>query len=899
MGVFGAPIVSRGRSEPDRRFLNRSPFVAARATVEEEIAMTHRAGIGSPSRPLAAVVVMALAAMLLAAGTAAAAPVTFNIEAQEMGAALRLFAEQAQVQVLYGDDVVAGVKSAGLKGTLEVEAGLKELLKGSRLSYERTDEKTFVVVRQAGQTAEGPAGRFSEDMVVTATRREEKAGEIPASVSVVDGGALQESGAAKLEDYIQQSAGVLLNKTNPQMSQVVMRGVSTNQTSGLSQQPVGFFVDEVAVSDYFWSISTLDLTPFDLERVEVLRGPQGTLFGAATLGGAVRYITAKPDLTRFGGAVNLTASSVASGGTSFLPQAMVNVPLADGKLALRGVIAYNGDGGYVDNSAIGKEDWNSFTQTSGRLLARWQPNERLRLDAMWIAQDTTLDGNGLVDPTDDPDFEDPTHRSYRLNDDNYKQNIGNLGLTWDLGPATLLSLTSYVEKTRRAKIELGSLVAYDQATTMEYVLMSIGVPVTPGQISSVVTEAPSTAAPHENRIWTQEFRLVSKPGSRFDWIAGAYYTDVESHAVTLSRLVGIEDTVNGIVPGLGTTLFPDDLTVAFDARQPATEWAGYGELGFNLSERVKLTAGGRYFEYSSDTPASILSFGSQIPIPDLHAEDSGFKPKVSISYRPNESLMWYALASQGYRVGGANVTAALAPPSALIPLTYKTDQLTNYEAGVKTTSAGGRLQADATVFYIDWSDIQLNGNFAVPNAPGGAVMATLNTGKAHSLGVEGAVNAQLATGLNLNAALAWTEAELDEDSVPIRNDETGQIVVLPKGTTLPSTPNWSGSATLSYFLDAPNLGYPSVSLSYLYKGSILDGIPQLVELPSYSLVNLRVAATLLGRFQLSLAANNLLDERSPITRQAAIKGTFVPETLPELFVITQPRTIALTLQTKF
>lgn len=223
--------------------------------------MTQGLRFVSPVRPVSSLTTLLVAlAAFAVAGAALAAPIAFDIAPQEMGAALRAFAEQAKVQVFYGDDVVAGVKSAGLKGSFEVEAGLKELLKGTRLTYERTDEKTFVIVRQSGQTAEGPAGRFSEDVVVTATRREEKAGDVPASVSVVDGAELQESGAAKLEDYLQQSAGVNLNKTDPQASQVVMRGISTNVNSGLSQQPVGFFVDEVAVSDYFWSISTLDLT---------------------------------------------------------------------------------------------------------------------------------------------------------------------------------------------------------------------------------------------------------------------------------------------------------------------------------------------------------------------------------------------------------------------------------------------------------------------------------------------------------------------------------------------------------------------------------------------------------------------------------------------------------------
>jgi len=692
---------------------------------------------------------------------------------------------------------------------------------------------------------------------------------------------------------------VSFNKTDAQFSQVVMRGISTGQASGLSQTPVGFFVDEVAVSDYFWNISTLDLTPFDLERVEVLRGPQGSLFGAATLGGAIRYITNKPDLQRFEGALNLSASTIASGSPGFLPQAMFNLPLAEGKFAVRGVLSYTDDGGYVDNLATGEEDWDSSSQVSGRLLARWQISDDVRLDATYISQDTDIDGTAEVAAADGPDFDNPTNPLWRVSEHSVEQRIGNLGVTWDLGFATLLSSSSYVEKQREGRFELGSAYAYDATTTYELLLMSLGVPVEAGDLSSTLTESYVGPSPHENEIFTQEFRLTSDSTGALDWIVGAYYTDVDSRSVTDAWIPGIESAVNGIVPGFGSMLFPGDVTTLFDARQTATEWALYGELGLALAKRWKLTAGGRFFDFSSDTDGTILSFGTEIPVGPFDASEDGFMPKVSLAFDANESLLWYALASRGYRVGGANVTAALAPPSSLIPLTYQTDKLWNYETGIKTAWLEGRLLADVTVFYIDWSDIQLNGSFAVPEVPGATVMATLNTGAAHSLGIEGALRAQLAPGLNLDLSLAWTEAELDEDSVPILNSETGEIVVLPAGSPLPSTPEWSGNVSLSYFLDNAALGYPSMVLSYTYKGSIVDGIPQLVELPSFSLVDLRLSTSLAPRLNVSLAASNLLDKRSPLSRDGPVAGTVVPEVYPEAFYITRPRTVSLTLQTRF
>jgi outer membrane receptor protein involved in Fe transport len=848
--------------------------------------------------------VLLVVGVLVVAGVtaraAAAEPINFDIKPQSMGPALRAFAEQANVQVYYPEDLVAGLKTAGVKGRLEIEPALTELLKGSGLGFQRTDLKTIVIVKVRGATAEGPASRFHESVVVSATRREEKVQDIPGSVSVVRGEELQESGAAKLEDYIQQTPGVNLNKTEVQRSQVVMRGLSTAASTGGNQTPVSIFVDDVAVTDYFIPISTLDLTPFDLDRVEVLRGPQGTLFGAASMGGALRYITKKPNLARTEGAVSLTPKSITSGGVNYQTQAMFNVVLAPDTFALRGVVSYTKDNGYVDNLAIGKKDWNSYSQEGGRLLAEWKPSERLRLDASVILQDTDNNGTSALDPTTSgADFEHPSQKNYREATDKYRLHVYNVGVHWDIGAADFLSSTSYVDKQRpEARYEYGALAAFNSVTGIENLVKSMGPSVAPGDLSSKVKQS-VVNSPQFTKVWTQEFRLVSKAAGPFNWIAGAYYADANSGGTTISTLPGIESAVNAVKAGLGSTLFSGDQTISFLMSQEAKEWAAYGELGLALSDQWKMTAGGRYFEHQSDSAMPMVAYGRPIPVGPFAEKESGFMPRVSLARQTSSGTLWYALISRGYRVGGANLTAALSPPSALIPMTIKPDNLWNYETGVKGTWLDGRVAGEATVFYLDWSDIQLTGSFAAPESPSGVILATLNTGKAHSLGFEGLLGATLTPGLNLNTSVAWTDAKLDEDSVPILNSETGKIVVLPKGTRLPSTPEWSVAAALSYYLDKPGLGYPSVSLSYAYKGSITDSIPQLVKLPAYSLWNLRLGSTIAKQLQLSLAVNNLLDERSPVGRSAQQKGTYVPLVQPQYFWITEPRSISLTVQKVF
>ena len=652
------------------------------------------------------------------------------------------------------------------------------------------------------------------------------------------------------------------------------------------------------MSDYFWVTSAYDLTPFDLERVEFLKGPQGTLYGAASLGGAMRYITKSPNLTRHEGALHLTTTSVTDGGTNFLAQGMFNAVVAEGKFAIRGVVARQDTDGFVDNIPLDKENWNPFEQTNGRLLATWQPSEKFRLDATFIIQDTDREGAGSVMDRNDPDFDRPQQTTFEQWDATFEQKTGNLTLTIDLGFADLMSSTSYVTKALQQDIDYGPLLAWDLVTTNEFVLMSIGLPVNIGDLSSQVTAAPLYGT-QDTDSWFQEFRLVSKDTGTFDWIVGAYYADVNNDFTTIQFLDGMEDAVNGIVPGFGTLLYADDQSLLFIGGNEATEYALYGELGIDLSEKWKLTAGGRYFDYESEDPLFFRTFGADTEVDPIPNETSDFMPKVSLAYRPSGDFLWYSLVSRGYRVGGANTTAALAPPGTDVPLTFDTDRLWNYETGVKKTWADGRVITDLTLFYLDWQDIQLQGSFAEPTSPSGLISAVLNTGKAHSLGIEAYFYAQLTSGLSFTTSLTWVEAELDEDSTPIQNPETLDVIVVPAGSRMPATPEMNIASTLQYYFNSPKLGFPFIALSHIHKGDMIDGFSTQQLVPSWDLLNLRIGATFAKDFQVSLGINNLLDDRQRMTRSGPVRGTFVPETVPLQWYITTPRSISLTLQKNF
>jgi outer membrane receptor protein involved in Fe transport len=446
--------------------------------------------------------------------------------------------------------------------------------------------------------------------------------------------------------------------------------------------PVGTYINEIPVTDYFFSVSNFDMGGFDLDRVEFLKGPQGTMFGAASLGGTMRYILNKPNMGRHEGALHLTTAVVEDGGVNWVAQGMFNVVLADGKFALRGVAGYEDNSGWINNAYLQEDDWNFYDQTNLRLMASWMPTDKVRLDFTYLQRDSDLnDGIALVDG---PDLDNPA-------------------------------------------------VATDDGGTI------------------------------------------------------SYFQPMEQ---------SIADAVDAVAPGVGSLLYPNDIWVDVWWIDDATELSLYADFGLDLSDRWKLTFGGRYTDWQKDSAIQFSQFGIPAPITNPPTFDEQiFSPKVSIAFRASDDTLWYGLASKGYRTGGANMSyigSGLTDPNFF---SYETDNLWNYEAGVKKSWSGGKLITDFTVYYLDWQDIQLEALFADPNSPA-YINSVYNTSAAHSLGVEATINVQLAPGLTFYTAIAWAEAELDEPTPELLDRFTFEPIVVSAGTPLPSTPEWSTFSTL-------------------------------------------------------------------------------------------------------
>jgi len=742
--------------------------------------------------------------------------------------------------------------------------------------------------------------KFSGEITVTSTRREVNVRELPASVAVTEGADLESIGVTSMDDYVAQVAGVNYIDGAPQRDSVTIRGIATGYYTNLNQQPVGTYINEIPVTDYYATQSTFDMGGFDIDRVEFLKGPQGTMYGAASLGGTMRYILKRPNLVRNEGALHLTVQSFSEGGINWLAQGMFNVALAEGKFALRGVAAYEDNAGWIDNVYTGEDDWNSFTQTNLRLIASWMPTDNLRLDLTYLVRNSDVNGSSTVQGEDlDHPVTSIDDGGSIQNDWTFDQDIANITLNWDLGFADLVSSTTYLQKDTPFNQITAGRPADDTFLLIWGVLQAIGINVPPEFITDNLDQLTNVADPWHLESWFQEVRLVSHDTGRFDWLVGAFYADTRQDVLQIYGGPGGEDLINSVAPPWGSLLLPDDQAVVFDWWDDGTELSLYADFGIDLSDRWKLTLGGRYTDWQRDHYEHLVQFGilvdeTVIPPP---FDETIFSPKASISFRANDETLWYGLASKGYRTGGQNAAYTASGGGNPDYYNFKTDNLWNYEAGVKKSWNAGKFITDVTLFYLDWTDIQLEADFYDPVLQ--TINAIFNTSAAHSTGVEAAFTAQLARGLTFSTNVTYTEAELDEAAPPLVDTVSGELVVLPPGTPLPATPQWSTASTLQYFWDNRKLGFPFIALDHFYKDSIVVWLTHQNTVPSYSTFALRMGMTFANGLNLGLAVRNLTDTRAWTTQTPGIPYSFLPGTTSVSGWMTQPRSVSLTIQKNF
>ncbi|MGD8682272.1 MAG: TonB-dependent receptor [Lysobacterales bacterium] len=668
-------------------------------------------------------------------------------------------------------------------------------------------------------------------ITVTATRRESPITRVPVSVTALSGDRLKKMGALDFEDYARSVPGLSFTDAGFGGQKYVIRGVSTDILSE-SRAAASVYLDETPITS--GSFGKLSYSPdpllVDIDRVEVLRGPQGTLFGSGSMGGAIRVITHRPNPAETEGFAEARLSTTAHGGPGYEVHAMLNAPLFEGGAAVRGVAYYRNLEGWIDNTALGTRDVNDNETVGLRLAGLWTDSKRLTVDARVVYQDRQSHGNGF-------DQGDPPWTQQRLvpepNRDEWSLLNVNIDYRFDWGQ--LISVTSWLNRTTQDETDGKAVYSSPLITTV-------------------------TAAYHrEQRDFIQEFRLQSDGDQDLDWLLGLFYQEQDyglHHEVVVP---GFDERTGGWASAFGT---PDRLLVAQTDRS-TEQTAAFGDVIWHFGERWEGSLGGRWFrfEHSSDSStAGPLGRGGESI--QTQASETGFTPKVSLSYLPGDELMLYGTVSGGYRPGGANETVfeeweTCRPFFEMFGLTgippeFESDSLWSYELGLKSGWTSRQVYLDAAIFYMDWSDMQ------TPAALPCGAQWVQNVGEATSKGAEFELVAWPGRNLELRLNGAWTDARLDEDVVFMGGRE---------GDRVPGVPEYAFGGSLAWFFNAFQNTGGSIRIDYQYVGSSPNGYSYAYtpsEIPSYALVNLRLGIGK-GRWQATLFLDNLFDERAIIT----------------------------------
>lgn len=651
---------------------------------------------------------------------------------------------------------------------------------------------------QGGADGQPPPASTSElaEVIVTATKRSENVRKVAGSVSALTEKQLEQMGAQTFGDYLATVPGVQFDQTSPQQSMISMRGITTSTIPQQNQQPTGVFFDEVSMTDPFDVVLVPDFDTFDMARVEVMRGPQGALFGSGALGGAVNFVPNHADPAGYDAQVETEWNTGRNGRIGYFAKGMFNLPVVKDTAALR-VAAYDIKApGYIDNLGTGQNDANNHLNYGGRVLGTWN-----------LSRSTTLALTSFFERTDqdDTDYEYLGLGPYK-NDSSVaspstgRMNVDYLRLESDLGFAKLVGIGSYQYKYYSALYDATQTLA-DEAGS------GLGLSVSQNtQLGNLIGSSPlgSFAQTYRDNLhgYSGELRLVSPASDRFEWLVGVFYSDRRERWGGGYEFTGLTSLLNNLIAdltplvgsSLAGTLQQDTSLVSLVSQVKAVELAGYADLTYKFGPHWKLTAGGR--EYRNRIPGvnntsgliAVASYGSFSNTTTGMEKDTGFNPKVSLSWLPNNDDLFYILYSHGFSLGGFNI---LPPqPGVTFPRTYNSNKLLNFEAGAKTSWFHHRLLVDITPYYVYWHDIPLS--LSAPGVPTTAVYLE-NVGDAHSYGVESAITAKLTRRLTLTNTATWSHAILASDFNPGNNQP-----VIPYGTPLPGTPKWQFSNLATY-----------------------------------------------------------------------------------------------------
>jgi iron complex outermembrane receptor protein len=754
---------------------------------------------------------------------------------------------------------------------------------------------------EAGNAATPPSQRERsgqlEEVVVTAEKRAGRVQDTPISLTAVSGADLAAQGITSIDDAARQIPGVALTSAGPGQTEYTIRGLSS---SGPAVATVGFYLDDVPISAPAAAQNghvSIDPDLYDLNRVEVLRGPQGTLYGSGSMGGTVKLVTNQPNLSAFDASVAADGSHTQGGGMNGRISGMLNLPLVDGRVALRIVGTQEHVSGWIDRivlndfplatnpqcgsfsgctrgnvlaAPVAKDyhDVNDENLTSARAALKFQATDELSLTATGFYQKMTM--GGLSNFDNPPGTQLAHYQPFDIAEpfsDTFR--VGNLVAEYSFPTFTLTSATSYWKRTQSQTQDVSEsaqtlfdLPAYDVAS---------------GGIGPVsVLELDNT------RQFSEEIRLTSSGETRFKWLVGGFYSDFQYNQVQSYAGYGIVDVLG--TPNLVLLLDADHLK----------QRALFGEASYNITSQLKATVGLRRYSYTQDGGITLSGALAPTLAPSttyVSASNSGVNPKFTLSYDIAHDLMVYATAAKGFRPGNGNTPVPVTGPDSCLPnlqaigknsapTQYGPDTVWSYELGEKATVLDRRLSITSAVYYERWSKVQQG--IILPCGFG----YTDNVGTATVKGGEIEINAKLTPSWTLTQTGGLTQAIFTGSEIGSGVNPGDRLLHVPSYTTNTSL-EYSHPVTgaYSFVARASNvLVGPSRSLTY-----------SLQELPGYDIVKFRVGLVA-DRWSGFLYVDNVTDKRAFLDN--------VPDYLlnvPSLnrVATNQPRTIGLALDFKY
>ncbi|MBA2933549.1 TonB-dependent receptor [Sphingomonas sp. CGMCC 1.13654] len=638
----------------------------------------------------------------------------------------------------------------------------------------------------------------SGEIIVTANKRAQALRSVANSVTALTGDQLTALGAQSFKDYLSGLPGVQFQQSTPGVSNVTLRGIGTATIyPDQGQATTGIYINDIPLTDPGFALSVPDLDPFDLQRVEVLRGPQGTLFGAATLGGAINYIYNPVSLTDIQAKAQVSLYGIHGGSdVGFTTKAALNVPIVKDVFGIRVTASHRSDPGYLDNVGTGDKDSNTHRVNDVHVNALLKISDALKLSYFFF-YDHAHNGDGFYSFPDIGDLK----RDTIINETaTFITRVHNMKLDGDLGFA---SLTVSAADSRKKQNSWGDLTPYYGDPTI----------------------GPANARNHSQ---TAEARLTSPSGQRFEWLLGAYYDRTNEGYPTPTFQNGVDIY---------------DFTVGYKSHEKSV----FGEATYHLTDTLRATFGGRYYDIDLSTRTTQGEPGDESTTVGKQ-KGHGFSPKGSITYEPSKNFMIYGLISKGFRMGGVNLVAPI--PSFPTPATYGSDSVLNYEIGTRFSLFDRTLLIDTTAFYVDWSNIQLR--LARPD--GRSYVA--NAGSARSYGLENAITWRPNHNLDFHANVTYLNAEISKTL------ELGDGSELAKGENLPGASHWSTSESATYHFDLPK--EPYVTLQHQYISHATNNFTPLDSVGGYNTLALRVGARF-GRIDAQAFVTNLTDKRGVAT----------------------------------